>query len=107
MNKNQQVEEQIKREIVRTNAKLRHFRGIAASVVQDARGVWRQIWDACQDQRSCDEILEGVNEPIGQVPAEGWQDLREKLHLLGHYLDYAQRLCDGSIETISKDKKGE
>jgi hypothetical protein len=93
----------IKQEIDRTNARLRHFRGIAASVMFDAFNLWQEIWESCQDSRSCIEIIEGLDaEPTGQAPACGWPELMEKLHLLGHYLDYAKRLCDGTIDDDSK-----
>jgi hypothetical protein len=97
-------QEHIKREIERTNAKLRHFRGIAAGVLKDACQVWQQIWDVCQDPRTCDEILEGIQEPLSQIPTCGWAEFREKLYLLRHYLDYTHRLCSGSIEDTSKDE---
>lgn len=94
----------IKREIERTNAKLRHFRGVAANVMNDALKIWQQMWDNCQDTRTCEEIIEDDCEPSDQIPMCGWQEFREKLHLLGHYLDYTQRLCEGSIDKISKDE---
>jgi hypothetical protein len=93
-----QTEEEIAREeIERINAKLRHFRGVAAYVMHDALEIWKEIWDACQDPRSWEEILDGVPEPAARTPAGGWAAFHEKLHLLGAYLDYAKRLCDGSL----------
>ena len=97
-------EVEIKREIERTNARLRHFRGVAASVMSEAFRIWQQICDACQDSRTCDEILEGMNEPSDPIPSCGWPEFRQKLHLLGHYIDYTRRLCEGSIEKTSKDE---
>ena len=96
--------EYIKREIERTNAMLRHFRGVAVNVMDDALKTWRQIWDSCQDTRTCEEIIENGYEPSDQIPLCGWQEFREKLHLLEDYLKYAQRLCEGSIDKISKDE---
>lgn len=90
-------------EIERTNAKLRHFRGVAASVMNDALKVWQQIWENCIDTRTCEEILEGIDATESHIPLCGWTELREKLYLLRHYIEYAQRLCDGSIDKISKD----
>jgi len=95
---------EIKREIERTNAKLRHFRGVAVNVMNEAFRVWKQIWETCQDPRTCDEILDGLDGPSEQIPACGWPEFREKLHLLGHYIDYTRRLCEGSIEKTSKDE---
>lgn len=85
-------------EIERTNAKLRHFRGIAASVMNDALKVLREVWDSCGDARSVQEILDGVPEPVARTPAGGWAEFYERLHLLGTYLDYAKRLCEGSLD---------
>jgi hypothetical protein len=88
---------EIKREIERTNAKLRHFRGVAAGVLNDAFILWEEIWAVCQDPRTCEEILDGVEEPPRQLPACGWPEFRKKLDLLRHYIDYTKRLCDGSF----------
>lgn len=85
-------------EIDRINARLRHFRGVAASVMGDALEIWREIWDACQDPRSCEDILEDVPEPPGCTPSGGWAEYLERLHLLGTYIDYAKRLCEGSTD---------
>ncbi|MGA1870876.1 MAG: hypothetical protein ACMUJM_20255 [bacterium] len=98
-------EKLIKQEIERVNAQLRHFRGIACSVLNDASKVWQQIWDACQDPRSCIEILQGVSEPNNRIPTCGWYDFREKLHLLGNYIEYTQRLLKGSIDKTSEDER--
>lgn len=98
-------EDHPRRDIERFNAKLRHFRGVAASVLNDAQKVWEEIWDACRDSRSCEEILEGIEEADGAMPACGWPELREKLHLLGHYIQYTRRLCDGSIDDLASEKK--
>jgi hypothetical protein len=90
-------DEHIKREIERTNAKLRHFRGVAAGVLNDAFVLWEEIWGVCGDPRTCEEILEGVEEPAGQIPTCGWPEFRKKLDLLRHYIDYTKRLCEGSF----------
>lgn len=85
-------------EIDRVNARLRHFRGVAAGVMRDALEIWREIWDSCQDRRSWEEILEGTPEPPGFTSPRDWAECVEKLHLLGTYIDYAKRLCEGSID---------
>jgi hypothetical protein len=86
------------KEIDLINARLRHFRGVAASELNNAMEIWREIWDVCQDPRSWEEILDGVPEPASRIPAGGWAAFHEKLHLLGTYIDHAKRLCEGSIE---------
>ena len=87
-----------KREIDRFNARMRHFHGVASSVIADAEKLLAELWEACQDPRTPEEIIDGVEIPAGSVPAGGWGEFKEKLYLLGHYLDYTQRLLDGSIE---------
>ncbi|MGA1825218.1 MAG: hypothetical protein ACMUIP_11210 [bacterium] len=101
-------EKHIKEEIERTNAKLRHFRGVACSVLNDAAEVWQQIWADCQDPRTCEEILDNsVNEPNDRIPTCGWPDFREKLYLLGKYIEYTRRLLKGSIDKPLKDEREE
>ena len=92
-------------EIDRVNARIRHFRGVAAGVLIDAEKVWEEISCACQDPRTCEEILEGVEGPAERVPSCGWPEFMEKLHLLGHYLHYTRRLCDGSLDEIVSHEK--
>ncbi|MDD2901975.1 MAG: hypothetical protein PHU44_06025 [Syntrophales bacterium] len=96
-------EEIAREEIDRINARLRHFRGVAASVMNDALEVLNAVWDSCQDPRSPEEILDGVPEPLARTPAGGWAEFFERLHLLGTYIDYARRLCDGSIDQPSSN----
>ena len=91
-------EEQIRREVERTNARMRHFRGVAASVMNDALKLWEEIWETCQDPRTCEEIIEGKIEPAGKAPVCGWPEFMEKLNLLRHYIDYAKRLCEGLVD---------
>jgi hypothetical protein len=93
------------RDIERFNARLRHFRGVAASVLNDAQKTWMEIVDACRDSRSCEEIIEGIDESGGALPSCGWPEFREKLHLLGHYIDYTKRLCDGSLDDLASGKR--
>lgn len=80
-------------EIDRINAKLRHFRGVAASVMGEAMTLWKEIWDEVKDPRTCDEILEGSLAPVADRAER--TSLLEKLHILGIKIDYARRLCEG------------
>jgi len=96
----------VRSEMERANARLRHFRGVAAGVLKDAQRVWEEVSEVCRDPRTCEEILEGAAEPIEKMPVCGWPELREKLHLLGHYIDYTRRLCEGSIDDLAGNKKG-
>jgi hypothetical protein len=93
-------------EIDRANARIRHFRGVAAGVLIDAEKVWEEVCHACQDPRTCEEILEGIEDPTERAPSCGWPEFMEKLHLLGHYIHYTRRLCDGSLdETVSHERE--
>ncbi len=100
------TDENDREEIDRINARLRHFRGIAAGVMNNAIEILGEIWDSCQDPRSCQEILDGVPEPVARTPVGGWAEFYERLHLLGTYIDYAKRLCEGSIDQQSSEGKG-
>lgn len=98
-------DENIKREMDRVNARMRHFRGVAAVVMNDAHKLWEEIWDALQDSRSYEEILEGIGEPEGCESEDSWAVILEKLHLLGIHIDYARRLCEGSVGEESEDER--
>ena len=86
-----------RREVDRFNARMRHFQAVAASVMEEANALWSELWDDLQDPRTVEEILDGVPVSEGAFPAGGWPEFKEKLRLLGHYLDYTLRLCDGSL----------
>jgi len=97
-------EEEIRREIDRYNPRIRHFRGVAGGVMNEALKLCEELWAACQDNRTCEEIIEGIGEQMSKEPVGGWPEFLEKLHLLRHYIDYAKRLCDGSLDNPSKDE---
>ena len=82
--------------------KLRHFRGVAASILRDALAVLEDIWNACEDTRTPEEILDGKEFPSGSLPTCGWTEFLEKLHLLRRYLEHARSLCDGSFDNSKK-----
>lgn len=88
-------------EIRRANARLRHFRGVAAGVMGEAQRLWLELWEELQDPRSPEEILEGGDSPRIQLTAVDRDSLLDKLHLLGIQIDYARRLCEGSIGSES------
>ncbi|MGV8074643.1 MAG: hypothetical protein AB2L11_08825 [Syntrophobacteraceae bacterium] len=95
------------REIRRTNARLNHFRGVAASVMVDAHRIWAEIWDELQYPGSCEEILDGKARPVGLTAEEDRSRLLDKLQLLGIRIDYARRLCEGSIGNRSHEEGDE
>ena len=92
------LEDLAREEVDRINARLRHFRGVAVGVMSNALEIWREIWDVCQDRRSCEEILEDIPACPGPASPGGLAEYLEKLYLLGTYIDYAKRLCEGSID---------
>lgn len=102
--KSSSIDHHRRSEFERVNARIRHFRGVAASVLTDAEKVWHEIHQACQDPRTCEEILDDAKNPTEIMPSCGWPELREKLHLLGHYIHYTKRLCDGSLDRTSSDE---
>ncbi len=97
-------DEHLRKEMERVNAQMRHFMGISATIINKALEIWMEISRACNDVRSVEQILEGDEQPASRLPLHGWDDLRRKLDLLGHYLDYTRRLCDGSI--AAREKRG-
>ena len=99
-------EEHLEREMRRANARLNHFRGVAVSVLGEARRLLSEIWDELQDPRSYEEILDGSGGLFDPMSRGDRSLLLEKLHLLGIQIDYAGRLCDGSIGNESH-KKGD
>lgn len=90
-------DERMKKELDRANAKMRHFRAVAASIMDEALKVWANIWQSCQDTRTPDEIIDDTVERASAISTCDRDKLLENLYLLRHYLDYTKRLCDGSI----------
>jgi len=88
--------EEAKRDIGRANERLRHFRGIAALVINDAFKTWETIWESVQDTRTWEEILDDCGARSGLQGVNRTVFL-ERLHLLGVQIDYARRLCEGAI----------
>jgi hypothetical protein len=79
--------------VVLPEEKLRHFRNITGSVLQDALDTWGDIWSelegtvthGCMVLPSAEEVFK---------PECGWPEFLEKMWLLKHYLDYAKRFCE-------------
>ena len=80
--------------VVSPEEKLRHFRNVNNSLLNAAVDTWRDIW--CELEGSVTEgalVLPDAGE--GLQPKCGWPEFLEKVWLLGHYLDYAKRFCEG------------
>ncbi len=99
------LNEETRREVDRFNARMRHFQGVAASVMEQAQDLMDEICEQLRDPRTPEEIIDGVPLSEDTLPSCGWPEFLEKLHLLGHYLDYTRRLCDGSVYEESEDER--
>lgn len=71
-----------------------HLLKVAASVVHDASGVWSEMWHEFRPYVTPGGVVRPEMQK-GFVPACGWSEFLEKLWLLKHYLDSAERICRG------------
>jgi len=101
------LETEIRQEVDRYNAGLRHCAAVATGVLEQACDVWEELWAHCQDPRSPEEIIEGKPLDRGELPQHGWPSFLERLHLLGTYLDYTRRLLEGTRVPESGSPQGE
>ncbi|MBM4285013.1 MAG: hypothetical protein FJ128_07170 [Deltaproteobacteria bacterium] len=78
--------------VLSSEEKLRLFRKVAGSLLQDAQGTWADIW-----QELMGTVTNGVVilPDASQGPKCGWAEFLEKLWLLKHYLDYTKRFVEG------------
>ncbi|MEM5786642.1 MAG: hypothetical protein AAGU11_04940 [Syntrophobacteraceae bacterium] len=98
-------DEGVDAEVRRVGARLRHFRGVAGSVMDDALRIWSELRGAFQDSGP------GMELPN---PGEGFEHtseadrtlLLEKLDLLGARIEFARKLCTGTIGAESQ-KQGD
>lgn len=74
------------------NDQTEHLLKVAASVTQDANGVWAEIWGQFKEHVTPGGMVMPQMEK-GFVPACGWAEFLEKFWLLKHYLDSIDRLC--------------
>lgn len=81
-------------EVLTADEKLRHFRNVSGSVLQDAQDVWGDIWDQLQGSVTHGFMVTPEGDK-GFRPECGWPEFLEKMWLLKHYLDYTKRHCDG------------
>lgn len=97
-----------RRNTERINSLMRYRHEVAVSVVNDAKRVWNEIWDACLDPTPPEQIIRGAkaSDCVCDLPSGGWSELREKLHLLGHYLDYSVRILEADGTELDDDKAG-
>jgi DNA-binding NtrC family response regulator len=82
--------------IVWEREELGHFRAVTRSLLADALDVLHDIKRECEDREEPEAIIEGIKTTDGP-PHCGWSELKEKFHLLEHYLDYAKRFSEGKV----------
>ena len=75
--------------------KTRHFRNVIGSVLQDAQNTWAEIWKEFQKDKG---IIIPPDLEKGFQPECGWPEFLEKMWLLKHYIDYAQRFSEKKME---------
>jgi hypothetical protein len=80
--------------VVLPEEKLRHFRNVSGSMLQDAQDAWGDIWDQLQGSVTHGYMVIPEAEK-GFCPECGWPEFLEKVWLLKHYLDHAKRFCEG------------
>jgi hypothetical protein len=69
---------------------LAHFRSVTSSVMQDALGLWADVWAELQDGVAHGVAI-GPEAEKGFRPSCGWSEFLEKLWLLRHHLDFMDR----------------
>ena len=74
--------------------RLRHFRNVTGSVLQNALETWGDLRKEFQGTDT-HGALATPEAAKGFVPECGWPEFQEKMWLLEHYLDYAKRFCEG------------
>lgn len=107
MKSGQTAQDDLKRELIRFHAQLRHLTRVAAGTLIEATRLQHELWEACQDPRTPEQIIDGVDFSEADLPVIGWPEFLEKLHRLGQLIDYSRRLCDGSIEQEQQPDKEE
>ena len=74
--------------------RLRTFRNMAGSMMEDALGVWTEIYGQLESALKHGVMVRaGANS--GFIPGCGWPEFMEKMWLLKHYLDHMKRICEG------------
>lgn len=80
--------------VITQDKRIKHFRNIMSSVLQDAQDKWGYIWDEFQGNVTDGVMVLPEAEEGRFIPKNGWPKLLENLWELKHYLDYAKRFCE-------------
>jgi hypothetical protein len=83
-------QEHLVSQIPSPETELRHFKNVTGNVMRDALNVWADLWGELEDSVTCGVMVlsEAKN---GFKPSCGWPEFLEKMWLLRHYLDFAER----------------
>lgn len=89
-------EEQQHYRIATLDERMFHFRNIIGSVCEDAQDVWGEVWQELQGSVT-DGYMVLPDAEAGFKPKCGWPEFLEKIWLLKHYIDYAQKLSNKGL----------
>ncbi|MEN6437217.1 MAG: hypothetical protein ABFD97_01405 [Syntrophobacter sp.] len=82
--------------VVSPEEKYRLRQNVMGVVLKDAQHTWAEMWRDLQG-----EVTDGVvilpEAEKGCKPKCGWSEFLEKMWLLKHYIDYAQRFSEGKM----------
>jgi hypothetical protein len=73
--------------------KLKHFRNVLGSVLQDSLETWGELWNEYQGSVTHGYLVTEEAEK-GFKPKCGWPEFLEKMWQLKHSLEYAKSFCD-------------
>ena len=79
---------------VSPEVQLRHMRNVTCSLLNNALGVWSELYGEFEGAVTNGVMVTGKNRE-GFCPRCGWPEFLEKMWLLQHYLDHARRYCEG------------
>ncbi len=86
--------EEEKREQASPEVMLRHFRNVTRSMMEDAMGVWSEIYGEFEGTVTYGAMIT-ADAKKGFKPACGWPEFLEKMRRLEHYLDHTKRISEG------------
>ncbi len=74
--------------------KLRHFRNVTRSMMEESIKVWAELYSEFDGQVTYGTMIT-ADAKKGFKPQCGWPEFLEKMRRLEHYLDHAKRICEG------------
>lgn len=76
--------------------KLRVFKRLTASMMDDALGAWSRVYGEFEGRVAHGPMVT-PEAAAGFTPACGWSEFLERMWLLQHYLDHMKRICEGRV----------